>query len=235
MSHPTKPAALLWDMDGTIIDSHSIWNTAADEILARYDARLTEASRRQLVGATLLEGAKIFQAHGVALPTEQIIADQTGRVSEICARGEFPWRPGARELLAQAVAAGIPNVLVTMAFRNVVSNVRKLLPLNTFTEIICGDDVTHGKPHPEAYLAGAAKIGVSITSCVAFEDSLPGIHSATAAGAVTIGVKYLADITAAGAHLVLPSLQDFTLERVITTFADTRANNSPRRQGKHTL
>jgi HAD superfamily hydrolase (TIGR01509 family) len=106
-------------------------------------------------------------------------------------------------LLADLVAHGVPCALVTMSWRRVAAAVVDALPPGSFTAVVCGDDVTNGKPHPEPYLTAAHRLGVAVGECVAIEDSPTGARSAVAAGCRTLGVPNVAAIPDdVGAHLI---------------------------------
>ena len=101
---------------------------------------------------------------------------------------DLTWRPGAAALLAEVRAAGLPTALVTSTARPLTEVALRTLGPHNFDTVICGDEVTHPKPHPEAYLTAADHLGVPIHRCVAIEDSTIGAASALAAGAVVLGV-----------------------------------------------
>jgi HAD superfamily hydrolase (TIGR01509 family) len=99
-----------------------------------------------------------------------------------------PWRPGARELLADLRANDVPCALVTMSWQRFVDPILEHLPPDSFASIVTGDRVEFGKPHPEPYLKAAAELGVEPADCVAIEDSNTGAKSAVAAGCVVLCV-----------------------------------------------
>jgi HAD superfamily hydrolase (TIGR01509 family) len=103
-------------------------------------------------------------------------------------RETVPWRAGVLELLEDLRAAQVPCAIVTMSYRSQAQVVADGAPAGTFAHLVTGDEVTHGKPHPEPYLVAAGLLGVPIEECVAIEDSGPGITSALASGARTLGV-----------------------------------------------
>ena len=103
-------------------------------------------------------------------------------------RDAVPWRPGVLDLLASLRAAQIPCAIVTMSYRSQAQVVADGAPAGTFAHLVTGDEVTHGKPHPEPYLVAAELLGARPQDCVAIEDSGPGITSALASGARTLGV-----------------------------------------------
>lgn len=183
------PAAVLWDMDGTLVDTEPYWMAAEHELVEAHGGTWTHEDAMLLVGNPLLTSARILRERGgVDLPEEEIVRFLIGRVIDQV-RVEVPWRPGARELLAALREAGVPCALVTMSYRELAEPVVELAPDGAFQVLVCGDEVEHGKPHPEPYLTAADRLGVDVTRCVALEDSPTGIASARAAGAATIGVE----------------------------------------------
>ena len=128
----------------------------------------------------------------------------TGVVRRI--RAEVPWRPGARELLTALREAGVPTALVTMSYRPITDAVGDALPGGAFDLIVSGEDVTHGKPHPEPYLMGAAGLGLAPDECIAIEDSEPGARSAAAAGAQTIVVPSVKPVPRMPGVVQIPTL-----------------------------
>ena len=176
------PAAVLWDMDGTLVDTEPYWLQAESDMVHAAGGVWTPEDGLQLVGSGLERSALILQSRGVTLSVEQIITTLTDRVREQIADA-VPWRPGARELLKELRDAGIPTALVTMSRRQMALEVAGSLGFVGFDVVVAGDDVVNAKPHPEPYLNAAAQLGVDIVDCVALEDSEPGVASAVAAGA----------------------------------------------------
>ncbi|WP_022875105.1 HAD family hydrolase [Glutamicibacter mishrai] len=186
-SEPRTPQAVLWDMDGTLIDTEPYWIVAEAELVAAHGGTWTEEQGLSLVGSALPNSAKILQEAGVTLPAREIIDLLSSQVVAGL-RKEIPWRPGARELLAACHAAGIPQALVTMSERSIVNELLDQLPEGTFQASVTGEEVSQGKPHPEPYLTGLRLLQevsgkeLSAEKCIGFEDSVPGIASASAAG-----------------------------------------------------
>lgn len=203
---PTLPAAVLWDMDGTLVDTEALWVRAETELLASFGARLPDEAHERLVGSGLWDAAAYLQSLGVDLHPDVIVARLATAVGEGIRAGESIWRPGARELLVDLAQAGVPCALVTMSVRSLAELVLESLPTGTFQVIVPGDEVTHEKPHPAPYLRGAELLGVPIADCVALEDSPTGLRSAAASGAVSVGIPNMVDLSAAPAHRILPTL-----------------------------
>ncbi|MCU1410291.1 MAG: Hydrolase [Rhodoglobus sp.] len=208
---PTLPAAVLWDMDGTLVNTEPYWISAETELIESFGGSWTHEEALQLVGSGLFQSATIIKAKGVDLPEGEIIDILTDRVLAQLVEFGIPWRPGARELLTELREQGIPTALVTMSIGRMAHHVADRLGFVGFDAVVSGDDVANSKPHPESYLRGAELLGVSPADCVAIEDSEPGIRSAAAAGAVVIGVPFMVDLPDDVAHVLWPTLAGRTL------------------------
>jgi len=197
-------------MDGTIVDTEPYWMRAETALVAEHGGTWSEAQGMQLVGSGLVQSARILQEAGVALEVDEIIDTLTDRVMVQIEQG-VPWRPGARELIAELRAAGIPIALVTMSIRRMALQVAAAIGDDVFGVVIAGDDVEHPKPHPQPYLLAAERLGVDIGHCVAIEDSEFGLVSAVASGAATIGVPLHLTLHEAPTHELWPTLAGRTV------------------------
>ena len=195
----TNPQAVLWDLDGTIVDSEPYWLLSEQRLVEEFGGTWSEADGFALIGAGLTNAAEHLQKCGVDMPVDAIVKRMVDEVDEMNAK-QVPWRPGALELIRSIHDAGIPQVIVTMSYRTTAQFVADEVGL--FAGVICGEDVTHSKPHPEPYQMGAALVGASPRDCVALEDSIPGNESAVAAGAVTIALPL---------HVPLPESENYTI------------------------
>jgi len=200
------PAAVLWDMDGTLVDTEPFWFDAEFELVAEFDGTWTEADAHSLVGFDLFASAHELRTRGgVCLEPVEVVERLLDRVISRVAE-QLPWRPGAPELLAECVAAGVPCVLVTMSWRRLADALIASAPAGSFVASITGDEVRKGKPDPEPYLAAAAVLGVDPVDCVAIEDSPTGVASALAAGCATLGVPHVVPVAAAPGLTLVDSL-----------------------------
>ncbi len=208
---PVSFAAALWDMDGTLVDTEPYWIAEEQALMNAHGLSWSHADSMQLVGNELMVSAEVLRSHGLPLPAEEIVETLIAGVIERI-HAHVPFRPGARELLRQFAQAGIPCALVTMSYRRLAEAVLHALPGEWFAAVVPGDEVTHGKPHPEPYLRGAELLGVAPADCLSFEDSIPGLTSAVDAGTRAFGIRHLVDLDeAAGRAVLLPSLEGVTL------------------------
>lgn len=190
----TRPAAVLWDMDGTLIDTEPYWMAAERDLVADFGGTWSEEHAHAIVGFDLLDAARFIAANSpVDLAPAEIVERLLDGVIGRLALG-IPWRPGARKLLEEVNGLGIPCALVTMSWRRFVEPVLAQLPPDTFAAVVTGDEVSMGKPHPEPYLRAASLLGVSADQCVAIEDSPTGVASARAAGCAVVGVPNILEI-----------------------------------------
>lgn len=179
--------AVLWDMDGTLVDTEPYWMAAETELMAAHGLEWTHEQAMLMVGNTLTKSADIMRSFGLPLATDEVVQTLLHSVIERV-QERIPFRPGAQELIASLKAAGVPMALVTMSYRSLAQAVVDGLPEGTFRTLITGDEVSRGKPDPEPYLTGAASLSVEPAMCIALEDSVPGMTSAIAAGTLTVGI-----------------------------------------------
>ena len=203
---PVLPAAVLWDMDGTIVDTEPFWMAAEGDLVTSFGGTWTHEQALTLVGQGLETSAAILQEAGVRMSVPEIIDTLTARVQEILDEKGPPLRPGAVELLTALSEAGVRCALVTMSLRRMAEQVVSALPSGLFELIVGGDQVTRPKPFPDAYLQACAGLDIDPATAVAIEDSPTGVRAAVAAGIPTIGVPLLVSLVGTGAHAVWPTL-----------------------------
>ena len=219
------PAAVLWDMDGTLVDTEPYWIAAEHEIVEEHGGTWSEEFAHQLVGNDLLVSAAFIKDNSaVEWEPERIVEELLVRVIARV-REHVPWRPGARELLEALRAQGVPSALVTMSWRSLADAVLEALPEGTFAVVVTGDEVDHGKPHPEPYRAAARRLGVSPQDCVAIEDSPTGVRSAVAAGVPTLAVPHVVAVPEMAGAVHLDTLTGLTPSRVADLAARARAGS----------
>jgi HAD superfamily hydrolase (TIGR01509 family) len=187
MSDHPRPAmrAVLWDMDGTLVDSEKLWDVSMHELYARLGGVMTPEVRESTVGGSAKNVMDAVYADLGLDPDPVAVAESTDwlhvRTGELFADG-LPWRPGARELLDALLAEGIPMALVTNTRRDLTEQALKSIGTQYFSASVCGDEVEHGKPAPDVYLRAAELLGFEPAQCLAIEDSVTGTIAAESAG-----------------------------------------------------
>jgi HAD superfamily hydrolase (TIGR01509 family) len=210
--------AVLFDMDGTLVDTEPYWMAAEFALVESYGGIWTDEDAHALVGNALPASAEyIRERGGVPLPVDEIVERLLEDVIA-AARRAMPWRPGAVSLLTQLAERRVPCALVTMSYARLADTLTALLPAGTFATVVTGDQVADGKPHPEAYLTAAERLGADPAYCVAIEDSNTGVASAEAAGCIVVAVPHRVPIPPAAGRTIVDSLIDLdaaALERLV--------------------
>ena len=208
-------AAVLFDMDGLLVDTEPLWLETETEVMARLGAPWSAHDQEALLGGSMQRTVSYLLAKATrpAAPetVERWMLD--GMLERVRA-GRVVVRPGARELLAEVTAAGVPYGLVTSSQREFADAVLAATGMR-FPVTVCGEDVTATKPDPEPYLLGAKLLDTDPACCVALEDSPNGVASATAAGCRVVAVPSLVPIPAAPGRLVVSSLRDVSLATLV--------------------
>lgn len=219
---PALPAAVLWDMDGTLIDSEPYWIAEEMRLVQSFGGVWTEENAHALVGNPLEVSAQYILDHS---PVEMTVVEVVDRLMHgVMRRVEerVPWRPGALELLSTLKAEGVRNALVTMSWRPFTDLLVRLVPEGSFDIIVPGDGVGHGKPHPEPYLTAVGLLGLHPADCVAIEDSPSGVRSAVAAGVPTIAVPHVVPVPRIAGAVQIPTLEGLTPQDLLTLVAVSR-------------
>jgi len=204
------PSAVLWDMDGTLVDTEPSWIEAEYALVGEHGGHWDDALAHSLVGNPLLVSAEVIRDRGGVRMDLHAIVDRMMSQVITQIRAAPAWRPGVARLLAELAELGVPQAVVTMAWMPLVDALLEHLPDGLFAAVVTGDQVEHGKPHPEAYLTALARLsplGVEPERAVAVEDSPTGLASAEAAGLSTIAVPHVVPVGPAAGRRVLPSLE----------------------------
>jgi len=211
---PLQIQAVLFDMDGTLVDTEPYWIAAEYALVQSFGGTWNDTHAHALVGNALLVSAEyIRDVGGVDLEPPVIVERLLDGVIDAALR-VMPWQPGALELMQELRDNDVPCAMVTMSYERLARTVTDQLGKHAFATVVTGDELRHGKPHPEAYLTAAARLGVDPAYCVAIEDSPTGIASAEAAGCVVVAVPHTVPIEAGPLRTVVGSLTDLSLARL---------------------
>lgn len=217
------PAAVLWDMDGTLVDTEVYWMSAETALVESFGGTWTHEQALTLVGKGLESSGAILQGAGVRMSVAEIVEHLTAQVVAQLEEKGNPLRPGAAELLGALRAEGVRTALVTMSLRSMAELVVSRLAPDSFDVIVSGDDATRPKPYPDPYLQACAALGVDPADVVAIEDSPTGVGSAVAAGIPTIGVPLMVSLVGTGAT-VWPTLEGRTPQDIADFHAHARTD-----------
>ncbi|POM22235.1 2-deoxyglucose-6-phosphate phosphatase [Actinomadura rubteroloni] len=211
MQGPGALRAVLFDMDGLLIDSERLWLEVEFEVVARLGGRWTEEHQHALVGGSLAGAvAYMLELTGADVPAATVGAWLLDGMAERLGAA-VPLLPGAKELLAEVRAAGVPAALVSSSHRRLIEPVLDAIGREHFAVTVAGDEVARTKPDPEPYRTAAARLGADPRACVVLEDSPNGLAAAEAAGCATVAVPSLLPVAAAPGRTVVASLRDVDL------------------------
>jgi HAD superfamily hydrolase (TIGR01509 family) len=209
---PRPVQAVVFDMDGVLVDSEGLFRDAMMEVSREQGRDLPDAVFMRMVGAPRDQNRRVILEHfGADFDFETWVAAANARAFARMALG-LDLKPGALELMGDLEAAGLPMAVATSAGRSAVE--RELGPaglIPRFQAIVTRDDCERGKPHPDPFLIAAERLGLAPQDCLALEDSHNGVRSAAAAGMMTIMIPDLLDPTDEVRALclaVLPSLNE---------------------------
>ena len=217
MLTPTEPC-LLFDIDGTLVDTDKVHIVAFNEILSRFGVHVDEETYRHRISgrmnndvlADLLPDLSVPDHIKIGQEKEALFRSMVGDMEPIA---------GLIDLLDWADAAGLRYAAVTNAPKeNAELVLKSLQATERFSAVILSDDLEHAKPHPLPYLTGLSRLDGDVTRSMAFEDSKSGITSASAAGLGVIGLTTSLDratLQSFGAHLTAPDYHDEELRRFI--------------------
>lgn len=175
-------AALLFDMDGTLIDSEPIWHEQMGAFAHEHRIEWTTEDAHWTTGRPMVEWAERMRERGVRMEPAAIIESIAGSVADLV-REDVPWLPGSQALLQRVAEAGIPAALITNASGANASAMLDVAPKGALRFAISADDVERSKPDPEPYATAIRRLGADASACIAFEDSGSGARAAVAAGA----------------------------------------------------
>lgn len=206
--------AVLFDLDGTLIDSEGLWWRAECELVEQLGGTWTEQDQAHCLGGPLERVASyMVTLCSTTVPAEDVGQRLVDLMEGLLRTEPLGWRPGARELLIECRASGLPTGLVSASHRRLLSAVSDAVASDVgasggqvFDISVAGDEVTDGKPHPEPYLAAAAALGVDIAGCVVIEDSPTGVTAGQASGAFVVAVPHLVAIPPQPRRVVLDTL-----------------------------
>jgi HAD superfamily hydrolase (TIGR01509 family) len=207
--------AVLWDMDGLMIDSEPLWTRAEEELARALGGTWDAEVKARIVGTRLDVAVPTILGHFGAEATQERVQTTAAwllhRMVELFASDDLPLLPGVPSLLAALADEQVPMALVSSSYRVLVDAVLAG-GVGPFAVTLAGDEVEQGKPAPDPYLLAAKRLEVDVTRCVVLEDSPAGVASGEAAGCAVVAVPSVPGVRmdAAPRRLVVPSLDGVT-------------------------
>lgn len=213
------PAAVLFDMDGTLSDTEPLWHAGEIATMRMFGYAWTDADQRHCYGLPIVYVGR-YMSRRVPDVEEALIVQTLMDIMAELMETQFAWAPGARSLLLETVELGVPRALVSASWRRLVHHILHAMELDLgfapFDVSVAGDEVEHGKPDPEAYLIAAARLGVHASACLIVEDSPAGVAAGLATGAHVIGIEHVAAHEAVERLTVVSSLEGLELAQLIS-------------------
>ncbi|HVS68549.1 MAG TPA: HAD family phosphatase [Mycobacteriales bacterium] len=220
MTYPVK--AVLFDMDGLLVDSEPLWTIGEIELAEHLGGSWSDELKTAIIGTRLDTAIRtILEWYDVPRDSGDVDAAMTfllNRMVELY-HDQLPVMPGALELIDAVRDAGVATALVSSSYRVLVEAVLDGVGRDRFHVTLAGDEVTHGKPDPEPYLTACERLGVLPPQAVVLEDAMSGVKSAEAAGCKVIAVPWLAPIDPAPGRLVVGSLKEIDLPWLLSLSA----------------
>jgi len=215
--------AVLWDMDGTIVDSEKLWDVGINELYARHGRVLSQDVRDATVGGSA-EGVIRIVFDDLGLDPDPVHMAEVvdwlhDYVADLFGTG-LPWCDGARDLLDLLYSAGVPMALVTNTRRALTETALKSIGHHYFSVTVCGDEVPIGKPAPDVYLRAAELLGFDAADCLAIEDSVTGSAAAEAAGCPVLVVPNEVEVPATARRAFVDSLAGMTVAELLAAHGE---------------
>lgn len=207
--------AVLFDMDGTLVDSEKLWDISLQALYGRLGGELSAEVRETTVGSSS-EGLMRIVYTDLGLDQDPVAMEESADwlheyTGELFEQG-LTWLPGAREMLDALTDAGVPMALVTNTRRGLTERALKSIGSHYFSASVCGDEVEHAKPAPDPYLRAAHLLGLPPAQCLAIEDSVTGSQAAEAAGCPVVVVPNDVEVPAGPRRRHVPSLAEVDVD-----------------------
>jgi HAD superfamily hydrolase (TIGR01509 family) len=211
--------AILWDMDGTLVDSEPIWAEEEEKLMSEYGVIWTDEDSKACLGGPVSRLDEYMR---------NLIDDDIERnflSNELLQRmarrlsSDTKFAPGSLELLTEFRSFEIPMALVTASDSGIMNAVLNSIDDEYFAAKVCSEDVANSKPDPEGYLLAARQLGVDIERTLIIEDSLPGMTAALRSGAYLLGINPHSELEFSRRAIFTTSLEEISAEYLNTEFS----------------
>ena len=186
--------AVLWDMDGTLIDSEPLWIEEERRLMESLGIEWTDEDARYCLGGPMVRVDEYMRQRSGQDFQPGALSSRLLEMVEARFSGPLPFAPGALELLEELERIGTPLALVSASPRNLIDQAMNSFGKDRFNVIVSNNDVRKPKPDPEGYLLAAERLQVDIRRTLIIEDSIPGIGAAQAAGGFVLGIAHFSEL-----------------------------------------
>jgi HAD superfamily hydrolase (TIGR01509 family) len=211
-------SAILFDMDGTLIDSEPLWLEAEIEIMEELGCNWDQQDQINCLGGPIDKTENYMQDRSNNIKPFGYFTKKLDDVMEQKLATKLDLIPNALEIINECKRSELKIALVTASSGRLMRAVLKRFPVGIFDTVVSYDDVERSKPDPEPYLLAAKTLGVDITNCVVLEDSLTGVQSGLSAGAQVIGIPHLVKMPSNPNLRVVESLSEINMDRLTTWY-----------------
>ena len=211
-------SAILFDMDGTLIDSEPLWLQAEIEVMAELGCHWDQQDQINCLGGPTERTEKYMQERSNNVKPYGYFGKKLDELMEIKLANELEIIPNARELLEDCKSAGLKVALVTASTGKHMRSVLNRFPKGFFDVAVSRDDVEKSKPDPAPYLLAAKLLGAKNEFCVVFEDSPTGVESGLRSGAQVIGIPHLTQLAPHKNLRIIEAIADVSFAQLVTWY-----------------
>jgi HAD superfamily hydrolase (TIGR01509 family) len=208
-------SAILFDMDGTIIDSEPLWLQAEIQVMAELGCHWDEQDQINCLGGPMERTEKYMQDRSGNVKPYGYFGQRLNEVMKLKFVKDLELIPNALELITKSKEAGLKTALVTASGRELMNSALTRFPENSFDIAISRDDVANSKPHPEPYLMAAERLKVKIEECLVLEDSMTGVRAGLDSGAQVVAISHIMSITTEKNLRVISNLSEITFKQLV--------------------
>jgi len=208
-------SAILFDMDGTIIDSEPLWLQAEIQVMAELGCHWDEQDQINCLGGPMERTEKYMQDRSGNVKPYGYFGQRLNEVMKLKFVKDLELIPNALELITKSKEAGLKTALVTASGRELMNSALTRFPENSFDIAISRDDVANSKPHPEPYLMAAERLKVKIDECLVLEDSMTGVRAGLDSGAQVVAISHIISITTEKNLRVISNLSEITFKQLV--------------------
>lgn len=208
-------SAILFDMDGTIINSEPLWLQAEIQVMAELGCHWDEQDQINCLGGPMERTEKYMQEKSGNVKPYGYFGQRLNEVMKLKFVKDLELIPNALELITKSKEAGLKTALVTASGRELMNSALTRFPESSFDIAISRDDVANSKPHPEPYLMAAEKLKVKITECLVLEDSMTGVRAGLDSGAQVVAISHIIPIANEKNLRVISNLSEITFKQLV--------------------